>query len=196
MEGNDSVTADNWNGGIQEGYSPEQLAFMRATEPNPMPYVTITSAEEAFRHVMEDCGARFPKRDKVDKRLFRQIKTGKVYYNRKADKKEYYQFQYRRLPADSYHLGIITDIDQVGGYPKYYGHPYQDTDMDGMPDRWEKKYGLDPNNPSDAVKDCSGDGYTNIEKYINGIDPTRKIDWTDLDNNFDTLSARDGKLMK
>ena len=41
--------------------------------------------------------------------------------------------------------------------------------------------------PGDAVKDCNGDGYTNIEKYINGIDPAKKVDWTDIKNNHDTL---------
>ena len=65
-----------------------------------------------------------------------------------------------------------------------------DSDNDGMPDEWEKRFGLDPNDPTDAAKDCNGDGYTNIEKYINGIDPSRKIDWTDLRNNHDTLKER------
>jgi hypothetical protein len=44
-----------------------------------------------------------------------------------------------------------------------------DTDKDGMPDAWETKYGLNPNNPSDATGDFDKTGYTNIEKYINGI---------------------------
>ena len=79
------------------------------------------------------------------------------------------------------------DIEQVGGYPEYKGKPYQDSDKDGISDAWEKKYGLDSRDPSDALKDKNGDGYTNIEKYINGIDPTKKVDWTDPDNNEDTL---------
>ncbi|MCF0208668.1 MAG: polysaccharide lyase, partial [Bacteroidaceae bacterium] len=58
---------------------------------------------------------------------------------------------------------------------------------DGMPDAWEKMNRLNPNDPSDANGDCTGDGYTNIEKYINGIPTTTKIDWTDLKNNYDTL---------
>ncbi|HLW21125.1 MAG TPA: thrombospondin type 3 repeat-containing protein, partial [Cyclobacteriaceae bacterium] len=66
--------------------------------------------------------------------------------------------------------------------------PYVDTDNDGMPDEWEKQYGLDPNDPTDANLDLNGDGYTNIEKYINGIDPTHKVDWGELANNHDTLS--------
>ncbi len=49
------------------------------------------------------------------------------------------------------------------------GTPPVDTDNDGMPDAWETKYGLNPNDPSDATGDFDHTGYTNIEKYINGI---------------------------
>ena len=49
------------------------------------------------------------------------------------------------------------------------------------------KYGLDPKDPADATKDCNGDGYTNIEKYLNGLDPKVKTEWKDLRNNRDTL---------
>ena len=104
-------------------------------------------------------------------------------------------FKYRRLPQDSYKQGVITDPRQMGGYPEYKAwEPYVDTDSDGMPDEWEKQYGLNPNDASDAVKDCNGDGYTNIEKYINGINPNTKTDWRNLNNNYDTLAAK-GKLM-
>ena len=102
-------------------------------------------------------------------------------------KKTFYQFEHRRLPMDSYKKGIITDISQVGGYPEYKGKPYVDTDKDGMPDAWEKKYGLNPNDPSDAQGDLNGDGYTNIEDYINGVNPAIKVDWKDLANNKETL---------
>ncbi|OYX79466.1 MAG: polysaccharide lyase, partial [Flavobacteriales bacterium 32-34-25] len=104
------------------------------------------------------------------------------------DPKSFYQFEHRRLGQDSYKLGIITDIAQVGGYPEYKGKAYKDSDNDGMPDAWEKKFGLNPKDASDANADLNGDGYTNIEKYINGIDPTKKVDWKNLDNNEDTLA--------
>jgi pectate lyase len=62
-----------------------------------------------------------------------------------------------------------------------------DSDHDGMPDEWEKKYGLDPNDPSDAAKDLDGDGYTNLEEYLNGTDPTKFIDYSKPENNVNTL---------
>ena len=63
-----------------------------------------------------------------------------------------------------------------------------------MPDAWEKANGLNPNDASDANGDCTGDGYTNIEKYINGISTKTRIDWRNLNNNYDTLAEK-GKLM-
>jgi hypothetical protein len=38
-----------------------------------------------------------------------------------------------------------------------------------MPDAWEKARKLNPRDPSDAAKDRDGDGYTNIEEYVNGL---------------------------
>ncbi|GIE95618.1 hypothetical protein Ari01nite_30830 [Paractinoplanes rishiriensis] len=43
-----------------------------------------------------------------------------------------------------------------------------DTDRDGMPNAWETKYGLNPS-ANDAGGDFDGSGYTNIEKYVNGL---------------------------
>lgn len=194
MEGNDAVTKDNWNGGIQvqeqantDGYT----ANMKWDKPfpidNPFP---IMSAKEAYDFVMDNVGATFPKRDIVDQRVIEQVKTGKIYYKEGLDPNSFYQFEHRRLPADSYKQGIITDVAQVGGYPEYKGTPNKDSDSDGMPDVWETANGLNPNDSSDAVKDMNGDGYTNIEKYINGIDPKKKVDWKDPNNNYDTLAKR------
>ena|ERR1035438_7112078 len=44
-----------------------------------------------------------------------------------------------------------------------------DADGDGMPDAWEVRYGLDPKSPSDASGDFDHTGYTNIEKYVDGL---------------------------
>ena len=197
MEGNETVTKDNWAGGVQVEEQPNTdgyTADMKWNEPFPMPSFPIMPAKEAYNFVMENVGATIPKRDIVDQRIIEEVKTGKAYYKEGLDPESFYQFKYRRLPKDSYKKGIITDIKQVGGYPEYKGKAYKDSDNDGMPDAWEKANGLNPNDPSDANKDCTGDGYTNIEKYINGIDTKAKVDWTNPANNFDTL-AKKGSLM-
>ena len=197
MEGYDAITKDNWAGGIQvqeqantDGYTEN----MKWNEPFPMPHLTIMPAKDAYKYVLKNVGATIPSRDIVDERIIEEVETGKPYYVEGLDPNSFYQFEHRRLPNDSYKQGIITDISQVGGYPEYKGTPYVDTDGDGMPDAWEKANGLNSNDPSDAVKDCTGDGYTNIEKYINGISTKKKVDWTNLKNNYDTL-AKKGKLM-
>nr|WP_321372954.1 polysaccharide lyase [uncultured Bacteroides sp.] len=197
MEGNETITKDNWAGGVQVEEQPNTdgyTASMKWNEPFPMPSFPIMSAKEAYDFVLENAGATIPKRDIVDQRIVEEVKTGKAYYKEGLDPESFYQFKYRRLPKDSYEKGIITDIKQMGGYPEYKGKSYKDSDNDGMPDAWEKANGLDPKDPSDANKDCTGDGYTNIEKYINGIDTKTKVDWKNSANNHDTL-AKKGSLM-
>ena len=196
VEGNAAVTKDNWNGGVQIKNNPDAGEYTQAIKvdtPFPMPNVTIMDTKKAYRWVLDNVGATFPKRDAVDERVIKTVKTGKAIYDKDAP--EFIpQYVKRRLPIDSYKMGIIYDPRQVGGLPEYNGTPVKDSDNDGMPDAWEIKYGLNPNDPSDANLDCNGDGYTNIEKYINGIDPTQKIDWKDVKNNRDTLSERKSLL--
>ena len=210
MEGNERVTKDNWDGGIQTAdkdgqLSPEEKALMKSDEPFEMPHMTILPSEKTFDYVLDNVGAMLPTRDIVDERIINEVRTGEAYYVKKLPKDNPYGdhwgmrdrskneeglFKYRRLPKDSYKYGIITDPRQMGGYPEYKGEPRVDTDGDGMPDDWEIANGLNPNDPSDANGDCTGDGYTNIEKYINGISTKVKVDWTDLKNNYDTLAGR------
>lgn len=192
VEGFKEVTKDNWNGGVQIKNQPNAEGFVeqiKMEQPFDMPPVTIMDAQKGYQFVLDNVGATFPKRDAVDTRVIKTVRTGKAIYEKDA---EPFVSPYvkRRLPADSYKQGIITDIRQVGGLPEYKGTPYIDSDGDGMPDAWEVKYGLNPNDPSDAVLDCNGDGYTNIEKFIHGIDPTQKVDWSDLSKNHDTLAKR------
>jgi hypothetical protein len=131
--------------------------------------VKILSAKDAYNFVLANVGATLPKRDPVDTRVIEQVRTGKITYKEiKTDTN--FQFKVRKLPRDSYKLGIITKIDQVGGYPEYKGTPYKDSDNDGIPDEWEIKHGLNPNDPSDATKPAkNGGGYTNIEIYLNTL---------------------------
>ncbi len=196
VHGNDKVTKNNWDGGVQlnsKEHNELYLGGIKSDKPFDMPNVTIMDAKAAYNFVMDNVGANFPKRDAVDARVVKTVQTGKAIYVENAP--EFVSpYVKRRLPADSYKQGIITDIRQVGGLPEYNGQPYVDSDGDGMPDAWEVANGLNPNDPSDAVLDCNGDGYTNIEKYINGIDTKKKVDWKNVKNNYDTLAKRKSLL--
>ena len=54
-----------------------------------------------------------------------------------------------------------------------------DADGDGLPDEWEKKYGLNINDAADAELDLDGDEFTNLEEYQAKTDPTDKNDHPD-----------------
>lgn len=47
----------------------------------------------------------------------------------------------------------------------------KDTDGDGIPDEWEIKNGLNPNDPKDAGLDNDKDGLTNLEEYKHNTNP-------------------------
>ena len=171
VEGNDAVTKDNWAGGVQTDGDEDSkvvLAKVKLDKAPPMPKHELQTATESYASVLDHAGATRPKRDAVDARVIASVRKGTATEGTKD--------------------GIITDIKQVGGYPVYKGEPVKDGDGDGIPDWWETKYGLNPNDASDAMKD-TGDGYTNVEKYINSIDPTKKVDWKDLNNNRDPLTG-------
>jgi hypothetical protein len=202
VEGNPKVTADNWDGGVQFNLAPDQaadgsvakgaitdtteilgiIAKVRADQPFPMSPLTIQTAQQAYESVLANAGASLPRRDPVDQRIITEVKTGITW----GMGKEIPMEPMEGLAKNNIGMagnGIITDISQVGGYPEYKGDPVIYTQHDGIPDWWKKKYGLDVNDPDIAGKDCNGDGYTNIEKYLDGLDPTKKVDWKNLKNN-------------
>ena len=122
---------------------------------NPAATITTTSAFEAYDQVLAGAGANmglgcdgtfFSRRDVVDTRIVNDVLngTGK----------------------------IIDDPSEVGGWliiPP--ATPCTDSDHDGMSDVWEEKYGFNPTDSSDSSKDADGDGYTNIEEFLNGTNP-------------------------
>jgi pectate lyase len=80
-------------------------------------------------------------------------------------------------PRDSMNRRTVNEVRTgTGSYGNYQapqvltGPPAPaDADMDGMPDFWEDGVGLDKNSAADNTGDLDGDGYTNIEEYINDL---------------------------
>lgn len=183
IAGNEKVTRNNWAGGVQmEDKKGNLMPFetaskyfpaMKAKKPFPMPKISIIPTLQAKDYVLANAGATLPKRDPVDTRVVKQVATGKIEVHPDA-KPSAFQFEHRRLKGNSYKLGIITEISQVGGYPEYKGTPYKDSDDDGMPDAYEIKQGLNPKDASDAVK-ITKSGYSNIEVYLNSVVDVNKV---------------------
>lgn len=200
VEGNEKITADNWAGGVQfaDGGSKDDPTIstnenvkalvekVRVNRPFPMPPMTITSAKQAFEDVLDGAGCTLPRRDAVDVRVIEEVRTGKVW----SEGREITPPPMKGLAKNNIGKagnGIITDPSQVGGYPEYRGEPIKDLCADGIPLSWKKKYGLDANDASLAQKDLQGDGYTIMDKYLAGLDPTKKIDWSAPQSNVNTL---------
>ena len=67
---------------------------------------------------------------------------------------------------------VLTEarMSDVGGWPEYKSETaLVDTDGDGIPDEWEKKHNLNPNDPSDGAKYTLSPEYTNLEMYMNSL---------------------------
>jgi hypothetical protein len=189
IEGNERVTSDNWDGGVQfadeedvkeesfADFNRRYLAASRVTKPLPMAPLRITTAEEAYEEVLAGAGATLPRRDAVDERIVNTVRTGDVgppvaepdLFD-KLNKVKYTEERVREL-VKLVPLGFITDPAQVGGYPEYRGEPHADADRDGMPDGYEQRHGLDPADAADAAADPDGDGYTNIEAFLYRLEP-------------------------
>jgi hypothetical protein len=149
--------------------------------------VPMTSAPDAYAAVLADAGATLPHRDPVDLRVIQAVKTGQVW----SKGTEFTPPSMEGIAQNDIGKagnGIITDPSQVGGYPEYKGEPFKDLGADGIPLAWKKKFGLDVNDISLAQKDLQGDGYTVMDKYLAGLDPTKKIDWSNPQSNVNRLN--------
>ena len=161
VEGNEAVSANNWNGGVQTDISFEKI---RLKKPWPSMPIHEQSAKKAYQAVLEKAGAISPKRDAIDERIIKEVSGGYATYEGKSYKNEH------KVADPEKVTGIIDTQNDVGGWPelKSTAAP-KDTDHDGMPDAWEMDMKFNPNDASDGAKDHNGDGYTNVEEYLNGL---------------------------
>jgi pectate lyase len=120
-----------------------EVASFKQDKPFDVGPVQTDDAPTAYKRVLETGGAILPKRDSVDTRIVNGV-------NNRSGR-------------------IISSQEQVGGWPRLASaNPALDSDGDGMPDAWEKKNALNPNDPDDRIK-TGKDGYTMLETFLNNI---------------------------
>lgn len=153
VDGAPEITQNNWLGvklGASATGDVRQVLLQTPWQAVAIPSLT---AEEAYQKVLIGSGASF-RRDTLDMRIVNDVK---------------------------FRTGCIIDVQ--GGYP--HGTPYEqsktawpqlktetapkDSDVDGMPDTWEEKNGLNKTDASDASGNTLHPHYTNIEVYINSL---------------------------
>src|SRR4051794_18300291 len=65
---------------------------------------------------------------------------------------------------------LISSADAVAS-ARVTHHKVNDADHDGMPNRWENKFGLNPHK-ANARKDADHDHLRNIAEFRDGTDPS------------------------
>jgi pectate lyase len=142
-EGNYMPALGNRNHDPWEAISNESEET-KMEAPFPVAPVKTESAQDAFQAVIASAGATLPRRDAVDARIMRQLEAGDG--------------------------SLVNSQAEVGGWPELRSEtPPADADLDGLPDDWEQKNGLDPNDSADSAADRDGDRYTNIEELLNQL---------------------------
>ncbi|HMR91066.1 MAG TPA: pectate lyase [Chitinophagaceae bacterium] len=161
VDGAPDVSRNNWPG-IHMGNKGTEADKQEATVKKPLEAITIPGEKAAvsYEKILLYSGASLPVRDTLDARIAMDVRnrTGRI-------------------------------IDVQGGYP--HGTPYEktvnawpslrsaaappDSDGDGMPDAWETKHGLNPNDAKDASLFTLDKHYTNIEMYINALVPASQV---------------------
>jgi pectin methylesterase-like acyl-CoA thioesterase len=153
VDGSTNATQNNWLGIAMAGGSLADTVQSKVTAAFNVLPINTNTAQQAYDLVLQYAGAVLPARDTLDERIAGNVKNK---------------------------TGSIIDVQ--GGYP--HGTPYiqtvnawptlvsaaapADDDHDGMPNAWETSNGLNPNDPLDRGG-IAGNGYTNLENYLNGI---------------------------
>ena len=150
-----SLTEDKLNVTYRAtGPQPEKAWYAEPFFPS---YATIESARDAYKSVLSDVGANQPFSDQTDWRIFRET----------LDR------SYTYVGSKSGIRGEIDDEMDAGGFEDYPSNEWSDdydVDLDGLPNWWEEIRGTSPRsrqlNYADTNKDLEGDGYTEIERYL------------------------------
>ncbi|MDG1730896.1 MAG: Ig-like domain-containing protein [Algibacter sp.] len=129
-------------GGGQDDVEKRLTTDYRVTTPKSTPIindgVVLTKAVNLVDSLKDHVGASYPTRDSEDTRAINDVVT--------------------RTSTAANTSGTFPILDS--------GTPLTDSDNDGMSDAWEDANGYNKN-IDDSLEDRDGDGYTNIEEFLN-----------------------------
>ncbi len=166
MEGSSEVTEDNYcqtaikldkNSPLTYEEWKEKCTsatkFVTDVEYFQYPLISQQKADIAFDKVVDFAGSSLV-RDEIDVRVAKETKAGTS----------------SLVGSNGSEGGLIDAAEDAGGWPELKGKLKKDTDGDGIPDAWEKKFGLDPN-VDDASRFTLDERkyYSNLEVYANHI---------------------------
>lgn len=174
---NTAMNTDNWNG-FDFGNSGLSRSDIEITSPTPVydsqghnasVAYNAQTADEAFETVLQYTGAgiRADLRPKIDRQVMEEARTGTGYLTGGRD------FSTLTSSDTALNDAIAKYNIKEMNYDEYYPAPITqkeitDSDNDGMSDEWELARGLNPAK-NDAMGDYLGQGYNNIEYYINDL---------------------------
>ncbi|KUJ61041.1 pectate lyase [Flavobacteriaceae bacterium CRH] len=162
-----------FNGNIMEGYfdekNQEKGRKMTVSNKEIVAYETFVdkpffesfvkteSAKAAYKNVLSDVGASEPFFDKHDNRIIAETLKG--------------TFSFKGSKSG---LGGMIDSEKDLGDAFVYASEKRpsdwDTDHDGLPNWWEKAFGLNENSTggdfSDTNSDADKDGFTQLDEYL------------------------------
>jgi pectate lyase len=136
-------------GNATEGFSTvrgDPQTVYAASRFSPYSMRSEQTPQDAYTQIVQDVGANLPVRDSVDQRIINNLKQRAGRFLDGAD--------------------LLWPLLLSGPLPT-------DADKDGMPDDWEElHFGTTSRGGSiNSSSDFEGDGYTDLEEYLNQTDP-------------------------
>jgi hypothetical protein len=154
-------------------------------------YIATQTASNAYKVVLSDVGCNLPARDLIDQRVIGEVLDGTTHYEgtngptytiggvlqdaRGPDNPGMIDSQTDVLDYQSTN-SALANYSANAPWPPYNTYNVADsldTDHDGLPDWWELIRGTNPNSApgdfTDANADLVGDGYTELERYMNWL---------------------------
>ena len=164
-----NAETNNWSA-LEYKHSDKNRSNTESTTPftiltdgeNLSTALTCESAEDSYNHVIAFAGNGISsdKRTKIDRQCAEETKNG----TGSCSGTEAYDSSQSGL--DKYHIQCGVKYEYPSSVNK---KEITDADNDGMDDAWELARGLNPNDPKDYKGDYCGQGYMNIEYYINDL---------------------------